>query len=63
MIPLEKQLFTEKAAFPLKFVIVGGGIAGLACAYTLQCAGHTVRVLEKSDDLRKVGHCVHLFAL
>ena len=28
-------------------VIVGSGIAGLACAWRLQCRGHTVLVLER----------------
>jgi protoporphyrinogen oxidase len=28
-------------------IVVGGGIAGLACAWRLQCAGHAVRVLER----------------
>ncbi|EPQ59065.1 FAD/NAD P-binding domain-containing protein [Gloeophyllum trabeum ATCC 11539] len=32
----------------LSFVIIGGSIAGLSCAYTLQNAGHRVTVLEKS---------------
>lgn len=32
-------------------VIVGGGIAGLACAWNLTKAGHDVVVLEKSDRL------------
>ncbi|KAF9078859.1 hypothetical protein BDP27DRAFT_32107 [Rhodocollybia butyracea] len=32
----------------LKFIIVGGGIAGLTCAYLLKQAGHQVVVLEKS---------------
>ncbi|KAF8802027.1 FAD/NAD(P)-binding domain-containing protein [Phlegmacium glaucopus] len=37
------------ASISLKFIVVGGGIAGLAVAYTLRRAGHTVVVLEKKD--------------
>ncbi|KAF9240010.1 hypothetical protein BU15DRAFT_46029 [Melanogaster broomeanus] len=37
----------------LEFIVVGGGIAGLACAYSLQQAGHQVTVLERSDGLSK----------
>ena len=32
-------------------VIVGGGVAGLGCAWQLRRAGHDVEVLEKSDVL------------
>ncbi|KZT21551.1 FAD/NAD(P)-binding domain-containing protein [Neolentinus lepideus HHB14362 ss-1] len=39
----------KKAAHSLSFVVVGGSISGLACAYTLSKAGHNVTVLEKSD--------------
>ncbi|EPQ51270.1 FAD/NAD P-binding domain-containing protein, partial [Gloeophyllum trabeum ATCC 11539] len=37
------------ASLSLRFVIIGGSIAGLACACALQDAGHQVRVLEKSS--------------
>lgn len=36
-------------------VIVGGGIGGLATAYALARAGHTVRVLERSPEFTEVG--------
>lgn len=36
-------------------VIVGGGIGGLASAYALATAGHTVRVLEQAADFTEVG--------
>ncbi|KAI0319247.1 hypothetical protein OF83DRAFT_832260 [Amylostereum chailletii] len=38
----------RKADYPIDFVIVGGGIAGLATAYALAVGGHRVHVLEKS---------------
>ncbi|KAG1744496.1 hypothetical protein EDD22DRAFT_958620 [Suillus occidentalis] len=33
----------------LRFVVVGGSIAGVACAYALQEAGHQVLVVEQGD--------------
>ncbi|KAF9240008.1 hypothetical protein BU15DRAFT_46145 [Melanogaster broomeanus] len=42
----------------LEFIVVGGGIAGLACAYSLQQAGHQVTVLERSDGRSKSRGCV-----
>lgn len=38
----------------LRFIVVGGSIAGVACAYALQEAGHQVMVLEQSDGRYKV---------
>ena len=38
----------------LRFIVVGGSIAGVACAYALQEAGHQVMVLEQSDGRHKV---------
>ena len=35
-----------QAAVKVDFVVVGGGLAGLSCAYALGRAGHRVRVLE-----------------
>jgi salicylate hydroxylase len=32
------------------FVIIGGGIAGLACAFALGRVGHKVVVLEKATE-------------
>ncbi|KAF5310151.1 hypothetical protein D9619_010399 [Psilocybe cf. subviscida] len=39
----------QKAGISLNIVVVGGSIAGLATAYTLARAGHSVLILEKSD--------------
>ncbi|KAF8816429.1 FAD/NAD(P)-binding domain-containing protein [Phlegmacium glaucopus] len=39
----------QRAAVALKFIVVGGGISGIAAAYTLQKAGHHVLLLESSD--------------
>lgn len=44
----------RKAYLSLRFVIVGGSIAGLACAYALREAGHQVLVLEQSDGKARV---------
>nr|GAT50088.1 predicted protein [Mycena chlorophos] len=38
-----------RATHVLKFVVVGGGIAGLATAYTLRTAGHEIAVVEKRN--------------
>ncbi|KAH9169576.1 FAD/NAD-P-binding domain-containing protein [Lactarius sanguifluus] len=43
----------KKATLRIRFVIVGGGAAGLACAVALRRVGHQVIVLEK--DLNFVG--------
>lgn len=37
----------------LRFIVVGGSIAGVACAYALQEAGHEVLVLEQGDGKHK----------
>ncbi|KAH9935978.1 FAD/NAD(P)-binding domain-containing protein [Epithele typhae] len=40
---------SARADLALDILVVGGGISGLALAYTLSTAGHRVRVLEKSN--------------
>ncbi|KAK7062062.1 FAD-binding-3 domain-containing protein [Favolaschia claudopus] len=45
----------NSAPLSLKFIVVGGGIAGLACGYALRSAGHEVTILEKSDGKTKTG--------
>jgi hypothetical protein len=40
----------KKATLRIRFVIVGGGPAGLACAVALRRVGHHIIVLEKGPD-------------
>ena len=40
---------SSPALTPIPAIVVGGGISGLACAYHLQQAGISVRVLEAGD--------------
>lgn len=50
-----------QASLSIQIVVVGGSIAGLACAYALAKAGHRVRVLEQSGPgaLDSVSHPRH----
>lgn len=50
-VPLQTRL-------PLQFVIVGGGISGLACAIGLRRVGHNVLVLESEADISHVRRTV-----
>jgi len=47
----------KKATLQIRFVIVGGGAAGLACAVALRRVGHQAIVLEKGPDF--VGSSKH----
>lgn len=49
-----QALFNRQAELCLRFIIVGGGLSGLAVAYNLRKAGHSVLVLEKDDKVGKV---------
>lgn len=44
------------SSYTLKFIVTGGGITGLTCAYLLKKGGHEVVVLEKlsHDELLNV---------
>lgn len=53
--PVLENLFKRKAETALKFIIIGGSVGGLACAYNLKQAGHEVHVLEKSSGFQNVG--------
>ncbi|KAH8093950.1 FAD/NAD(P)-binding domain-containing protein [Cristinia sonorae] len=50
--PFPMPTINYKAALQLDWIVVGGGISGLATAFVLQKAGHRVRVL---DRLKKLG--------
>jgi len=45
----------ESAPAPLKVLVVGAGISGLACARALARDGHQVRIVEKASHLRPLG--------
>ena len=43
---------------PLDILIAGGGICGLSCAIALRRAGHTTRILERSQFANEVGAAI-----
>lgn len=47
------QMTAQQRIAPLKlrFVVVGGSLGGLAVAYSLSRAGHSVHVIERKDGL------------
>lgn len=44
----------RSGTLPLKFIIIGGSIAGLAAGYALRMGGHYVEILEQSDGTERV---------
>ncbi|KAJ7368686.1 hypothetical protein DFH08DRAFT_982971 [Mycena albidolilacea] len=52
------SLNPQEASLKIKFVIIGGGIAGLACSFALRNSGHEVVVVEKHDGEEKTEGCV-----
>lgn len=52
-----------RARLPLKIVIVGAGLGGLATAIALARKGHSVVVLEQSAQLGEVSQVAHLPSL
>lgn len=44
---------SQKADVSIDIIVIGASVAGLACAYSLQEAGHNVLVLEAKSDLGK----------
>ncbi|KAJ7076219.1 hypothetical protein C8R43DRAFT_1053367 [Mycena crocata] len=44
---------SNRPLLPLKFLAIGGGLAGLACAYALRTAGHDIVIIEKNDETTK----------
>ncbi|KAF7419417.1 hypothetical protein PC9H_002007 [Pleurotus ostreatus] len=43
----------RSGTLPLKFIIIGGSIAGLAAGYALRMGGHYVEILEQSDGTER----------
>ncbi|TDL22486.1 FAD/NAD(P)-binding domain-containing protein [Rickenella mellea] len=50
----------RRAQLQLHFIVVGGGICGLAAAFSLANAGHRVTVLEQAPSLRRPSSGMHL---
>lgn len=55
----------NSSSLTLKFIVTGGGITGLTCAYLLKKGGHEVVLLEKlsPDELLNVSSFNPVFAL
>ncbi|ESK84839.1 hypothetical protein Moror_14964 [Moniliophthora roreri MCA 2997] len=49
--PKHHSSLPKQTSLSIHFIIVGGGLAGLACAIALKRVGHRVTVLEKTQSL------------
>src|ERR1700733_251733 len=54
-ISFEDAKMSPTAIQDLPFVVVGGGIGGIATALALSRKGLPVHILEQADDLREIG--------
>jgi FAD-dependent urate hydroxylase len=52
---LDALLTSHDEVEPVKVVVAGAGIAGLACGIALERAGHDVALYERVDQVRHVG--------
>lgn len=43
-----------KSSCPLKIIIIGAGLGGLACAIQCKLAGHDVLILEQAKEIGEV---------
>ncbi|MGI4983889.1 MAG: FAD-dependent oxidoreductase, partial [Janthinobacterium lividum] len=43
---------------PLEVIVIGAGMGGLSCALALQRQGHSVRVFERTAELRPIGAAI-----
>jgi NADPH-dependent 2,4-dienoyl-CoA reductase/sulfur reductase-like enzyme len=55
------QTQVRQAELRIDFLIVGGGVAGLAAAIALRRVGHRVVVLEADADVEQVGGMRFIF--
>lgn len=46
---------------PLDVIVIGAGMGGLSCALALQRHGHSVRVYERTAELRPIGAAISIW--
>ncbi|MGI4983576.1 MAG: FAD-dependent urate hydroxylase HpxO [Janthinobacterium lividum] len=46
---------------PLDVIVIGAGMGGLSCALALQRQGHSVRVFERTAELRPIGAAISIW--
>ncbi|KAJ7229415.1 hypothetical protein B0H12DRAFT_1147762 [Mycena haematopus] len=49
---------SNQAPLKIKFLIVGGGLAGLTCSYALRASGHETVVIDQHGAQRKTEGCI-----